>query len=629
MLYCSIHPMHALYIARFAYSGVVFIPTLFVHFMLEFLRLKKSNVIRMTYVCSFAFLILVQFDVFMDGVRLYFWGFYPKAGPMYWLFMVYFYAAFGYCVLCFSLAYFKIRKSKEAASIHAQQLKYVFWANCAACVSITDYITKYGLEIYPWAYLSAMAWLALMAYAILKFRLMDIQLVVRKTLIYSLVSAVLTAVYFLVVTICANVSSGWIGQTSLISIAVAGVAVTLIFMPLFKRIQSMIDKLFFRFRIDRETQLVEFSSKIIQQETTEHLTQSIRQVLEDSLHPKVMGFYLQTIGSGDYLEITGKAPEGWGKSLPADNLWARTFRSDSHPIVRDDLSMDMRLWDVQAAVPLMSQGDVLGFFLLGEKLSEEPYTNEDLILLRIVANQATVAYERPKLLREVSGGFVHEVKTPISKISLPAELTYLEIEEAIKRGINSSDGLLQKIQQRMKYIMDQAFLASHRVEALQQLGSETGLVREAIFLPNLIQSSIQSLGELFSQTKTELITQIPNDLPVISGNAKQLEIVFVNLLKNAVESLALCATDQSRRITLNASSTSSDVSVRVVDTGMGISEKAKERIFQPHFTTKAHHGAGMGLFLCRQIIKRHAGSLDVISSLGQGAQFTVVLPLRA
>src|SRR5207253_5149091 len=101
---------------------------------------------------------------------------------------------------------------------------------------------------------------------------------------------------------------------------------------------------------------------------------------------------------------------------------------------RQAASEEMKRLGMAAAFPLVSQGELLGYLLLGEKMSEESYSKEDLLLLRIVANQAALAYQRVRylemavrgarteMLGEIAGGFAHEIKTPLANISLPAEL---------------------------------------------------------------------------------------------------------------------------------------------------------------------------------------------------------------
>jgi len=106
------------------------------------------------------------------------------------------------------------------------------------------------------------------------------------------------------------------------------------------------------------------------------------------------------------------------------------------------------------------------------------------------------------------------------------------------------------------------------------------------------------------------------------GNASELREVFVNLIVNAVDampnggSLRLCCERDGDRIRL-----------RFADTGTGIKEEIRERIFEPFYTTKGVHGTGLGLAVSYGIIERHGGMISVESQLGKGSTFKIDLPL--
>src|ERR1700722_8235931 len=90
LMYATTNPAKGLFYARVGYLGVVFIPTFFVHFVLEFLDLKRPKLLAAVYALSFIFLVISRFDFFLIKVHRFFWGFYPIAGPLYVYFVVFF-----------------------------------------------------------------------------------------------------------------------------------------------------------------------------------------------------------------------------------------------------------------------------------------------------------------------------------------------------------------------------------------------------------------------------------------------------------------------------------------------------------------------------------------------------------
>lgn len=113
-------------------------------------------------------------------------------------------------------------------------------------------------------------------------------------------------------------------------------------------------------------------------------------------------------------------------------------------------------------------------------------------------------------------------------------------------------------------------------------------------------------------------------MPKIQAVEDQLKQVFLNLLTNAEEAIST----QSGTITVKTENRGDSVAVRFQDNGQGISPEDQERIFEPFFSTKtAAKGTGLGLSVSYGIVSRHGGTIEVESTPGLGATFTVLLPL--
>ncbi len=105
-------------------------------------------------------------------------------------------------------------------------------------------------------------------------------------------------------------------------------------------------------------------------------------------------------------------------------------------------------------------------------------------------------------------------------------------------------------------------------------------------------------------------------LPKIFGSAVELKQVFINLITNAVQAMP-----RGGQLAFKTHSTKNEVVVSISDTGNGMSEKTRKRIFEPLFTTKGKQGTGLGLSLCNSIIKNHDARMEVESAIGQGTTF--------
>jgi signal transduction histidine kinase len=113
-------------------------------------------------------------------------------------------------------------------------------------------------------------------------------------------------------------------------------------------------------------------------------------------------------------------------------------------------------------------------------------------------------------------------------------------------------------------------------------------------------------------------------LPRVTCHAARVNQVVMNLLSNAID-----ACDQGGKVTVRTSADNGQVRIDVIDNGQGISPAIRGRIFDPFFTTKPiGKGTGLGLSISYAIVHDHGGTIEVDSNVGQGATFTVNLPVK-
>jgi two-component system NtrC family sensor kinase len=286
--------------------------------------------------------------------------------------------------------------------------------------------------------------------------------------------------------------------------------------------------------------------------------------------------------------------------------------------------LEMDQSHLRVAVPLLLRGALLGFFLLGPKRSGELYTDEDRVLLKLIANQATLAYERPRLMKEITSGFVHEIKMPLSNIALPAELSYMDLED-LENGKKSLGDIVPKIKTRLKAIMSQAMLAGEKIETIRQVSDVDRLGNSFAKVSEIVEKSLFQTQDLLHKTFIGVTVDVKNPDVLIRGSAKQIEIVLINLIKNAVDAMVE-GRAENRRLEIRATEEKGMVYLDVHDNGPGIPPAQIEAIFEPHFSTKGSAGSGMGLYLSRQIVKAHGGIIQVKSDSTIGTCFSIRLP---
>ena len=126
------------------------------------------------------------------------------------------------------------------------------------------------------------------------------------------------------------------------------------------------------------------------------------------------------------------------------------------------------------------------------------------------------------------------------------------------------------------------------------------------------------LGEFSVQT------ELNSELPKVLGHRIQLQLVFRNLIMNAVEAMS-SVTDRGRVLNISSETKPPGVRIAVADSGTGIDPESMDRIFHAFFTTKSQ-GTGMGLSICQSIVEAHGGQLSASRSHPHGSIFEIVLP---
>jgi PAS domain S-box-containing protein len=235
------------------------------------------------------------------------------------------------------------------------------------------------------------------------------------------------------------------------------------------------------------------------------------------------------------------------------------------------------------------------------------------------AIQARLAQaERLSALGVLSAGVAHEINNPLAYVVL--NLEFMERELTRDNGATSPEKLLERVRQARHGAERVATI----VRDLKTFARAEGWTRGPVRIESVLESALNVAQN--ETVKSARITRRYADVPPVIGNGARLEQVFLNLVLNAAQAMPEGdAADHEIRIEL--ASDGDTVRVEVADDGMGMAPNVLDRIFDPFFTTKPPGvGTGLGLPICRSIVRAHGGDIDVRSTPGQGSTFTVTLP---
>jgi signal transduction histidine kinase len=210
----------------------------------------------------------------------------------------------------------------------------------------------------------------------------------------------------------------------------------------------------------------------------------------------------------------------------------------------------------------------------------------------------------------------HEVGQPLFAVSTHASagLKWLTRERPdVERAIKS-----------LRATIEAGRHTTEVIKSIRAMFAKRPGIRIEFSLNDLVRTTASSLGMELAGEKVSLQLVLEETLPPILADRVQVQRVLVNLLTNAIESLAITR-GRPRRVTIRTSPLGHDVLLEVSDNGAGIAPEDLERIFDAFFTTK-ETGTGLGLSLCRTIIEAHGGRLWASHGEEQGASFHLQLP---
>ena len=231
--------------------------------------------------------------------------------------------------------------------------------------------------------------------------------------------------------------------------------------------------------------------------------------------------------------------------------------------------------------------------------------------------QQVIRAERLATLGELAAGVVHELNNPLTSITVYAEYLVRKLES---QGAEVSD--LEKL--RRIGASAQRILRFSR--DLVQYARPSGRDLEPVDVAAVVRQSVSICEHLVERGGIALEVDVDPELPVIQAIAGQLEQVLINLITNAVH--AVDGKGQGRVVVRAKVESPSTVLVEVADSGPGIPEADRERIFEPFYTTKPDgKGTGLGLPIVRNIVEQHRGEITITTSDLGGAAFRVILPV--
>ncbi len=287
------------------------------------------------------------------------------------------------------------------------------------------------------------------------------------------------------------------------------------------------------------------------------------------------------------------------------------FRGVFLPLRRMAEDASLVVTENQQPIPSTSSQDELrsiGFYLR-TLISDVTETRSHLERSRAQLIDA----EKLASVGKLAAGVAHEIRNPLTSL----KMRLFSIRRAI--GKNS------KYEDDFRIISEEITRLENVIRNFLEFSRPQKLNLNNYDISILIDKTLELFGPVFSEKKIKLFRKAEAELPQVRADSEQIKQVFINLLRNSIEALGSGEIQIATKVERDRTDQKMVV-VRLQDNGPGIPAEARDRIFEPFFSTR-EEGIGLGLCIAAQIMAGHEGKIELESSSNQGTCFAVWIPI--
>lgn len=608
--------------ARTCMIGVLLMAPVFLHFTCALINreMKKTWIIA-NYMISFIFIAMVYTPLYLSGMKpIYGIALWPIPGPVFSIAVLHFMIVY---VISHVLLWKFMKKTDPTTKL---QIKYTFIGTFFGGLAGASNFISWYIPYPPIFNILTSIYVVTIFYAISRYRLMGIEMIIRKGILYSLLTAIMSVLYFIVIYLSENYFKTITGYSSLWFTIPAIFILALLFEPTLNFLQNSIDRTFFKSRYMAEKISRKFAEGVKKLRRIEDFAAFIARSAYKTLKLKGSASFVFDENSGVFvcLEAKGSLSELKGSTIDPDSPAVKMMAEKRSALLKDETTMPED--NFQLCVPALSSGKngrLLGFLAADSKINNTPFSIEEIELLETLANQTASGIENALLykqqiatiekslkleklasLGEATAGVAHEAKNALGYVSAFSQLLEKNVDkpeflENASRAFPAEVGRIKVILQGIEDYSKQTEQNAENINVKQLIDETIVLVRDQAKGKNVvIDSSVDASVH-------------------ITADKNRMKQVLLNLFMNAIEAMP-----SGGILSANTERSGQELSIRVSDTGTGITRETLQKIFEPFYTTKKQ-GTGLGLAIVKRIIEENKGRLSVDSELGKGTTFTL------
>lgn len=649
----------ALFWCRALMAGAIFIPALYFHHICALLNIRsqKKKLLILAYIfCGVSFLFNFT-PLFVKSVSKKLWfEYWPDAGIVYSPFLII------WSLLSCYYIYTIIKFLNNSIGEKKNQLRYILVGTVLGWFGgITNFPLWFNIPFPPIGNILLSVYIAIVAYAIIRYRLMDIKIAVTRAGIFLIVYTFVLGIPFVIL---GRTGSGLLATTLAVIFATMG--------PLIYRfLQRKAESVLLTQQRHYQKILLQAALGMVTEHNLNKLSRLIVYILRKTINLNFSAIFISDKKNQLYkLEAIQNRDNSDKQDININEEHPFIFylKKNREPFFFEEMpvyiksSFDLPL-KPRIIIPAFAGSDLLAFILLGEKSNTQHYTEEDINVFKILSRQAALAIQNCIFFEEskdaqqrmfsaeklasiggMADGVAHQIKNRLNQFSMASGELKLEIEDFIAKH----DKLINNDQELNKTF---SYLKKIAVSLIENVKKTDGIIKGILDFAKVEKKenffTVFSLNEIAGLSYNLLmikheISALPitikiDDKDIVYGIKSQLTEVVYNMLDNAYEAIQEKKMIVGKKepetfipsIELRLTHTQDRQVIKISDNGIGIKEEDKHKIFAPFFTTKSSYksGSGIGVYVVKRIVEEnHKGKIWFVSAYMKGTDFFIELP---
>jgi len=635
---------------KIALAGATLTPIVLYHFVVALGKSRRLKTLAVFYSYGIVTIFLTLFNLAgLKIVYIYDAIYYVRATDVRWVFIITVWTS-----IIFYAIFELYRLFHDATGSKRLQFQYLLVGLGTGFVgAIINTLPFFGFDIFPIGNILICFYCILVTYAILRHQLLDIEVIVKKTLVFAgLLAAVFTILILPTLLIQEYILRAASFGSRLIGLTISGVIIILTMRRIETFLINVTDKYLFQKKYDYKELLKTFTTEVLTVLELDTLVGLTISKLTDIVKLASCAVLLFDDEKQQFNVMASQGVKDPSVTLIRPDGIV-TFMDETHGYIlvkelhQKKISIPAQIQEIvdklnaELIIPMVMHDDVIGVLSLGKKKSDEDYTQDDLDILLPLSRTLAIAISNAQLFVELgktqaeaaqrekmavigtlSAGINHEICNPLGIARGQCEAFLLNVKDGLYKA-KTNEELLMKAKDIMVKVIKETDRATSITKKLSGFAKPAKGEAEIVNVGQGLDEVVSLVGYELKLDKIEFEKHIEQNLPAIFVDKKQFEEVLFNLIRNAGQAIK-----EKGRITVSAYHIRDKVFIDVKDTGSGIPEDKIKQLFNPFFTTKdPGKGTGLGLFIVRQIIEKNGGRIYLKETKeGEGTTFELEFP---